>query len=285
MKNLSSSSQAPSFELIDEGAEFVSPALATEWLKNVPTDNIKRMSEFKNRRRIERYKRAMLTGRWMLHHQGLLFGKDRLLLDGVGRMMAVAESGVSCWFKITYAPQIVNARDLGIDSGLPRDAAYILQAPSALVKASKLAFFIVCSRAADDIENEPFVARFASVFADAAFMSSRKHAVATSGIVLGAVLRIATGDATSAYITSILDAFGRRDPKVLPPLPYAFYRQYFDRRLDTRQQLMRAYRAFSEADAEIPMLLLKEDAGTRQPYIWAEIKEVILRLVPEWRKA
>ena len=90
----------------------VTPELATQWLKQ----------NFFNRRMneemIERYRRDMVTGRWVLTHQGIAFDQYGILVDGQKRLEAVRRSGKTVRMTVFVHQSIANHE--AIDCGKPR---------------------------------------------------------------------------------------------------------------------------------------------------------------------
>lgn len=74
---------------------LVTPQKAGRWLQ----------SNSKNRdireAHVERLASDMLSGRWMITHQGCAFNCDGTLLDGQHRLMAIVKSGTSQWMSVT----------------------------------------------------------------------------------------------------------------------------------------------------------------------------------------
>lgn len=106
----------------------ITPELATEWLKK------NRRNRPVNSAHVKRLARDMMTGRWVLSPQPIVFDIDGDLIDGQHRLHAVAESGTTAAFVVARGAARDSIR--AIDMGVARQATGILtmlhgQTPSA----------------------------------------------------------------------------------------------------------------------------------------------------------
>lgn len=257
---------------------------ARELIAKLPEDNIRRMGKYAQRTRVTRMARAMLRGDWTVSHEGILLNLDDRPLDGAGRLLAVIEADKVEPGKVIYLrtfrrkTRIENARDLHIDEGDPRSAAYILQEHQQLVQMARLAFATALKRPPDVVELKPFTERYERIFS--MLDSRKKHGFGNAApIHLAAVMSIVFRRARPEYIEDVLSAFARRDPRAIPPLPYSFYRQVTEKDIsDTRQKLVRAWRAFRECNKDLMRLQIKDEYA-----VLLEIREHLLQMVPEWQ--
>lgn len=264
---------------VDLGVCLFNPGNAHERLQNLPIDNVKRMTAYRDRKRVEKYARAMADGTWQINPSSrILLGKDDVLLDGRGRMMAVIVSGATIWSYVSKCDTRETARGLVLDQAVPRDASYMLQQPSRLVQAANVAFPLLHSRAADYAELEPFCEKFRDIYEDLAFDSRRRGLGSSAALTLAAMLCVASRRATAEYLVWVLTLFGRRDPRDLPPLPYSLYRQISKRNMASRDQLVRGFRAFSERNQDLDHVQIKNETT-----VLDEIRALLRVTVGEWK--
>jgi hypothetical protein len=90
----------------------VTPELAAKWLgRNF-------FNRKMNEEMVERYRRDMLAGRWVLTHQGVAFDRNGILVDGQKRLEAVRRSGKTIRMLVFMHQSIGNHE--AIDCGKPR---------------------------------------------------------------------------------------------------------------------------------------------------------------------
>lgn len=98
----------------------VTPELASEWLKK----------NYKNRSlshdRIKQYTLAMISGNWVLTHQGIAFDDAGNLLDGQHRLQAVVKSGVTVKMNVTFDVERIGGI-MEIDTGRARTYGNIMK--------------------------------------------------------------------------------------------------------------------------------------------------------------
>lgn len=96
----------------------VGPAQAKILLSNNPSNRKP------SKKRVEELANEMMAGRWMQNGDTIRIGKNKVLLDGQHRLMAIVESGVSLELAIAYDldPNVFST----IDRGKKRSTADIL---------------------------------------------------------------------------------------------------------------------------------------------------------------
>jgi hypothetical protein len=102
----------------------VSPAQASKWLKEANvTNRVIRMAH------VNRLKNTILSGKWIVTHQGIAFAEDGTLIDGQHRLMAIEAAGKPVDVLVTTGMQKFHNGDVNlntmdvIDCGKPRTTA------------------------------------------------------------------------------------------------------------------------------------------------------------------
>lgn len=263
---------------VDLGVVAITPETAEQWLKNLPADNIKRMTDRREDARVGRYARAMIRLEWQTNPSSrILLGKDGVLLDGKGRLTAVLISGVTIYTYVSQSDTRTDATGLAVDQAVPRSASYVLQQPGRLVKTAGFAFSLLKNRPPDHGELVPFCGEFIDIY-ERLGMESRRGLGTSTSLQLAAIMTVVSRKASDRYIADILTLFSRRNPRDLPPLAYSFYRQLTSERLNHREQLVRAFRAFDERSQGLKKLQLRDPTIPLE-----EIRHLLRVSVKEWR--
>lgn len=92
----------------------ITPAIADNWLKN----NTNRKNRKLSHERVAQYARAMLSGNWVLTHQGIAFDTNGDLIDGQTRLNAVVKAGVPVMMNVTTGVECDGLME--IDTGRTR---------------------------------------------------------------------------------------------------------------------------------------------------------------------
>lgn len=99
----------------------ITPAIASRYLEN----NVGNRKTNKNT--IDMLVRTIKAGGWKLTHQGIAFYEDHSIADGQHRLMAVAESGVTCTMTVTVGLKKTKAVMMAVDCGRPRTVSEGIQ--------------------------------------------------------------------------------------------------------------------------------------------------------------
>jgi len=124
--------------MIDPGTmEFkkITPKMADAWLAMGSANRGLQRST------VDRYKNDMIAGRWIGRDCHLTLS-DAGVLNGQHTLTAVVESGcyIDAW--VQTLPNGVTARDLRVDIGSKRSAAYLLDQSNAIVSASRILYWM-----------------------------------------------------------------------------------------------------------------------------------------------
>lgn len=117
----------------------VTPAMAEQWLsRNDVNRNIRQQN-------VEKYSRAMSSGKWTMTGEPIKFGSDGRLLDGQHRLLAIIRAGIAV--DLVVVDGLEPSAQLDMDSGAKRSASdaigFLGETNSALLAASaRLAFLV-----------------------------------------------------------------------------------------------------------------------------------------------
>lgn len=212
---------------------------------------------------IEKYARDMSAGKWELTHQGILLGKNNMVIDGQHRLMAVVKSGVTVSMMVFVNPELTSALDVPVDVGHKRGLDVLLGCSKLEVAVGNLAYSLCSGNtycSASDVE--PYVRLFKAPVALLREDSKRTlKGFSTAPVVLAASTRVLLGE-NSAYIKSVYDAFINTDYEKLSKLPYAasFHRQVTVDRIgwSPREVFTRCMRVFDEKRRDLTKLAIKD---------------------------
>lgn len=196
---------------------LVTPAMAKEWLKrNLNNREIRPTG-------VKRWIDIMQAGEWKLHHQGIAFDTNNVLVDGQHRLEAIAQSGVSVKMLVTRGvdPASVSA----MDQGIKRTPADILKQNKKVAELVNTAARIMVSKTSPTPTE--LEAMFDAVGEDALelqqALSSNTAYVTTAPFRLAAVVQIRRG-ANKDYVHKLYGDLCRSDVEELPPVGNALVR-------------------------------------------------------------
>lgn len=209
------------------------------------------------------YARDMQDGNWQLTHQGILLGKNGIVIDGQHRLHAVVLSGCSVQMMVCVDDSIESAKNCMVDLQMPRSASFIIGKSTNLVSIANLAIEIskengrtsnasVCEKENAINIVEPFYTRLMSG------SKSTKKNITVAPVMLGAIINIAKSK--SDYAIDQFNYMRTAEFVKLDRLPSSFYRQVaIDRVNTTRFELFaRAYRAFDVSRKNTTKLQVKD---------------------------
>lgn len=134
--------------------QTVSPQKASKWLKEANTTNrVIRIAH------VNRIKTAILSGKWIVTHQGIAFADDGSLIDGQHRLMAIEAAGRPVEIMVTTGVPKFHNGDVNlhtmdvIDCGKPRttaDQLHLLHGihNSVLTTAAARMISVICCKGA-----------------------------------------------------------------------------------------------------------------------------------------
>lgn len=193
---------------------LVTPEMAAEILKgNVGNRPMKRTL-------VAQLVDSIRRGKWQCTHQGIAIAADGRVLDGQHRLMAVVESGISCWMLVTWGadPATFKVTDVVC---VRRTVSDVLQIDRYTAEVARLMATIVLKKsspAPDEVE--PFVVAFADA---ASRVDSKKiRSISTAGVRAALTLAIAEGNEDHAL--HIYRSMLRVTLSDAPPIASALYR-------------------------------------------------------------
>lgn len=237
---------------------LLTPSLAREFLQNVAFDNESRMPPSQEKRYVSLMAVEIKAGRWELTHQGMLRGKNGILLDGRHRCKAVIEADTAIEVQMTEDETRESTRGLPVDIGKNRSTDFILGLPKRLVATANFALRFGMSRATaptmEEIKNcsmllKPYYDKLPQV---------HSRLLNSADIQLAGCLTLATKNASDDYLKNIFMAIARSDPRALPQYPYSFWRQVTNEKMTNEERLLRALSAFTEDKADLEKLQIKD---------------------------
>lgn len=106
-------------QFTEEAAVNITPALAEVMLEHNSGNRSLRA------KMVDKYRRALREGRWLLTHQGIAFDRDGVLRDGQHRLTAIAEEGRSAQMLVSFglSPEAFCV----MDTGAKRTAGDVLE--------------------------------------------------------------------------------------------------------------------------------------------------------------
>lgn len=220
------------------------------------------------------YARDMAAGNWQLTHQGLLLGKNGILLDGHHRLHAVVASKTSQWFWVAKDESLTSPRDLELDTGYKRKKSYILGVSEKLVSVSQGAIIICTSvQLSSNAEVQKWADFLLSPYSKlmSAAPSSRRI-FSTVNCQLGAITQLLIG-ADEKFVLKQYKAFINAEYENMSPNGQSFFKQITveNKKLNTSQLFVRAFRAFDPQKKDHTKLQVKDDA-----FAYQEAKEALI---------
>lgn len=213
--------------------------------------------------RVRMYARDMQAGNWQLTHQGILLGKDGIVIDGQHRLHAVLLSGCSVPMMVCVDENIESARNCMVDLQMPRSAAFIIGKSTNLVGVANLA--IELSEGNGKTSNASIYEKERSInIVDPYFhqlMNGSKSTaknITVAPVMLGAIINIAKSK--SDYAIEQFNYMRTAEFVKLSPMTSSFYRQIaIDRIKTSRPELFaRAFRAFDVSRKNTTKLQVKD---------------------------
>lgn len=252
---------------------FVTPAMAKKYLEN----NSLNRQIFRGT--VDSLIREMKAGQFKMTHQGILIGKDDVLIDGQHRLSAIAKSGIGQWMFVTKDEELSSPHDLPIDRQRPRSAAFILGLNQQLQSVASCAISVAYGYSMASLSDIKTAAEKLEPHFSRLVQGKKVHrrGISQAPVQLAGAVRIGIGE-DPEYISNTYMALLNSDFKVLSPLPTSFYRQIVvDRvRFDARQLFSRAIRAFDASKQDTTKLQVKDEA-----FAFEEAKALVVKLLEQ----
>lgn len=237
--------------------ETISPKYAEYLLeKNIGNRKI-------SRHRVSMYARDMQAGNWQLTHQGILLGKDGIVIDGQHRLHAVILSGCSVRMMVCVDDEKESAKNCMVDLQMPRSAAFIIGKSTNIVGVANLA--IELSKGNGKTSNASIYEKERSIeiiepYLDRLMNGSKSTTknITVAPVMLAAILNIAKS--RSDYAIEQFNYMRTADFGKLAPAPSSFYRQVaVDQIKTSRPELFaRSFRAFDISRKNLTKIQVKD---------------------------
>ena len=258
---------------------ILTPEIAQDWISQLVEHeeaNGPRLSKMQQETHVNTLAEAMICGEWRLTHQGILLGRDGLLLDGRHRALAVIKSGVSIPIEVTIDESFGRAVELeGVDvDGAQRDHSFTTGYPKPVTQVARhlLNFVNRKIRPRSSVVGQVSAQLYPSFEFLESRVSHRRFRASTYKAAF--ILRIMDAKAKNDWqdmteLKAIYASLCDNDPRTLPPLVYSFYRQLTD-------GFPRLWRALDPKDRDIAEKLIIRNLSVTTGLIRKEI----VRLVP-----
>lgn len=235
---------------------FLTPEIAKAYLSGNKSNRTVSSSS------VTKYAKDMASGNWRFTHQGILLGKDGVVIDGQHRMLAVIKSGVGIWCLLSVDQSLESPKDLPIDVGYKRAAHFILGIHPMLAAAAGQAIQIAravgnCS-AAETGEVAKVLDPHFKTLMNNNFTATR--GISTAPVQLGGIVRLALGDDPDYIVSTYSDLVHSRF-QTLAPYPASFFRQVVVERqtFQGRAVFSRAVRMFDASKRDLKKMQIKDE--------------------------
>lgn len=221
------------------------------------------------------YVADMLSDNWKLTHQGLLVGRDGVLIDGQHRCHAVVRSGMTIDTLVTFDDALTGPLDVPVDVGTARDKAFILgvskrEAAVAAFVAKRLMGWNKISSAA----LRPYVDFIADDLGS--LTGSTKKNSSQAPVQAAAIVRIKLRREDAAYVRAAYAALVEDDFVFMgkAKIVGSFYKQLAIGSMDGYGLFARAFKAFDPQKQDVRRLLIHEDSDAASDAAGAALKQV-----------
>lgn len=229
------------------------------------------------KRLVSQYARDMRAGKWKCTHQGILLGKDDVVVDGQHRLLAVIECGVPQWMHVFHDDAFNTALEEPIDSGLKRSNSLVLGVSNQLAAIGSYAVRVTKGLQMISVADiKPFVEMYRLPFH--ALTNGTKHTkggITKASVHLAATTRILLGDDLN-YIRHIYSCMVSDKFTELSPLAASFYKQVVIDRTNFQesQLLARAIRVFDPVRSDHAKLQIKDET-----FAYEEAKAMVIAAI------
>ena len=234
----------------------ITPSLAKSLLKGNTSNRAINM------RTVACYARDMKNGDWKETHQGICLGNGGVLIDGQHRLLAIIAADTAVTLQVTVDERLMGPKDVPLDYGYKRSAAYILGIEQGLAAISSLAIQHAYNLTTPTPAQQAAVAALLADYYDLLRGDNKTMArgISSAAVQLAGVVRLATGD-DSDYICTTYAALLRSRFAEMPPLPASFYRQVVVDRVayPGRELFARAIRMFDHRKKSFPKLTIRDE--------------------------
>lgn len=235
----------------------IGPLLATSLLlKNTINRAISKVA-------VDQYARDMEAGNWKLTHQGILIGKDGVIIDGQHRLLAIVKSNTTQKMLVTIDESFETPLDAPIDTGNKRQAFFINGVSQRLSSVSQYAFMVHTGNGkASASELKPYINKIQPAYIkmlDGHEGGARD--ISKSQIVLAGCIHIMNGS-DPEFIKNLYFNLYHSNFSAFTPIVESFYKQVVtERRFFTKSALFaRAIKVFDESNSQITKLTILNEA-------------------------
>lgn len=239
----------------------ITPKQANQWLEK-SAQWAEEHPEQKNRRvsntRVRRLEVAIRAGEWEATNQGILIGRGGIIIDGQHRLAAIARSGVTCEAYVLERLDITSPLNVPVDiDGAARKKWWVL----GLTRADYEVANMILEYAAAGPERRTIT--YKQAFSQATIVAAseyveligltkhKRRAYSQVPVRAGAALAsLAQSDAVPQYAALVGQAHGTMWPIVGHLGSMLSSAMLEGRRIERRDVLVKAYKAFSAKGAE-----------------------------------
>lgn len=202
--------------------ETVTVGMAKEWLAtNVNNRSISQPW-------VSSLAAMMRHGQWQLTHEGILLGKNGMLLDGQHRLLAIIRAGIPCRMCVTRDESQNSVIGLAVNIGLPRSAAFIFNTTSRRIGVTNFLARILLGRNVAKSELKPFIEMVDAIYHNLIPVGKETatRIFTSAPVVVAALVLLKLQPEHASYYRETYSSLSRNDPKGLPPKAYSFWRQF-----------------------------------------------------------
>lgn len=220
----------------------VTPKMAESWLANNPGNRRVDQSA------VTQMAALIKADQWRLTHQGILLGKNGVLLDGQHRLLAIVKAGKPVVMQVTTDEAADSVLGLPVDIGMKRTTSFLLGVTPHFAGVLNLMTALIHGRRLAPVEQIPYIDKLRATYPLIAVDGKRTatRVFSSAPVTLAACVQAKLHPDHIAYYQATYHALCTSDPVKLSPMGYSFWRQYSHVRAVKQQELYaRAIRAFN----------------------------------------
>jgi hypothetical protein len=250
---------------------LVTPAMARQWLlRNTSNRPLRRLT-------VDGFKGAWSRGEWRLTHQGIAFGKDKVLKDGQHRLTFISELPDDAAVPLMVTHDVDDDVFGVLDRGITRSVADELAIDTSLAAIGGFLAAVYNFNQRFGCTPQyllPFIRWAQPIYSDITAFCGTKRAVWSSAPVLAAaVVQIARGS-NADYVKACYRSLVMRDTAVMPPSAAALLRQVIDGKAGGSRSydlFARALRVFDSRSSQKLGKIQIKDVGA----VTAEVRDYL----------
>lgn len=250
---------------------FITPEIATHYLSGNKSNRTVSNST------VTKYASDMSSGNWRLTHQGILIGKNNVVVDGQHRLHAVKKSGMGQWFLLSTDETVCSPKEMPIDIGYKRSNDFILGIHPMLSACSSHALQMGKGLAnISPAQLKPVAEKLSPYFETLVNGKyTNRKTISSAPVQLGAIVRLALGDDSDYIVTTYQDLLHSNFTS-LHPYPASFFRQCCVDRIafSSRPTFARSVRVFDPSKKSISKLQVKDES-----FAFEEARELLLLVI------